>query len=71
MLILLGLAVLAVSRSVASVAYKDVLGKTVAKGQRGTVTGLAGTWAAGVLFAFALGVDSGWQRRALPSSRAR
>lgn len=53
-LILLGLAVLAVSRSVASVAYKDVLGKTVAKGQRGTVTGLAGTWAAGVLFTFAL-----------------
>ena len=54
LLILLGLALLAVSRSVASVAYKDVLGKTVAKGQRGTVTGLAGTWAAGVLFAFAL-----------------
>lgn len=53
-LILLGLAVLAVSRSVASVAYKDVLGKTVAKGQRGTVTGLAGTWAAGVALAFAL-----------------
>jgi hypothetical protein len=53
-LILLGLAVLAVSRSVASVAYKDVLGKTVAKGQRGTVTGLAGTWAAGVGLAFAL-----------------
>ncbi|SUZ31618.1 hypothetical protein ROE7235_01368 [Roseibaca ekhonensis] len=53
-LILLGLAVLAVSRSAASVAYKDVLGKTVAKGQRGTVAGLAGTWAAGVLFTFAL-----------------
>lgn len=53
-LILLGLALLAVSRSVASVAYKDVLGKTVAKGQRGTVTGLAGTWAAGVGLAFAL-----------------
>jgi hypothetical protein len=53
-LILLGLSVLAVSRSVASVAYKDVLGKTVAKGQRGTVTGLAGTWAAGVGLAFAL-----------------
>jgi hypothetical protein len=53
-LILLGLAVLAVSRSAASVAYKDVLGKTVAKGQRGTVAGLAGTWAAGVLFTFAV-----------------
>lgn len=53
-LILLGLSVLAVARSVASVAYKDVLGKTVAKGQRGTVTGLAGTWAAGVGLAFAV-----------------
>ena len=53
-LILGGLAVLAVSRAVASVAYKDVLGKTIAKGQRGTVTGLAGTWSAGVVIAFAL-----------------
>lgn len=55
-LILLGLVLLAVSRAIASVAYKDVLGKTIAKGQRGTVTGLAGTWAAVTVigFAFAL-----------------
>ncbi len=52
--ILAGLAVLAVSRSVASVAYKDVLGKTIDKGQRGTVTGLAGSWSAVVVIAFAL-----------------
>jgi hypothetical protein len=39
--ILLALSVLAVARSVASVSYKDVLGKTVAKGRRGTATGLA------------------------------
>lgn len=52
--ILAGLAVLAVSRSVASVAYKDVLGKTIDKGQRGTVTGVAGSWSAIVVIAFAL-----------------
>ena len=53
-LILLGLTVLALARSVASVAYKDVLGKTISKGQRGTVTGAAGTWAAAVTIVFAL-----------------
>ncbi len=52
--ILLGLAVLALSRAVASVAYKDVLGKTVDKGQRGTVTGVAGTWSAMLVIGFAL-----------------
>ena len=52
--ILLGLAVLALSRAVTSVAYKDVLGKTVDKGQRGTVTGVAGTWSAMLVIGFAL-----------------
>lgn len=52
--ILLSLAVLAVARSVASVAYKDVLGKTIAKTRRGTVTGLASSWSAAVVIAFAL-----------------
>lgn len=52
--ILAGLALLAVSRSLASVAYKDVLGKTVDKGARGTVTGVAGTWSAMVVILFAL-----------------
>ena len=52
--ILAGLAVLALSRSVSSVAYKDVLGKTIDKGKRGTVTGVASTWAAGVVIVFAL-----------------
>ncbi len=54
LVILAGLAVLALSRSVASVAYKDVLGKTVDKGRRGTVTGLASSWSALVVIAFAL-----------------
>lgn len=52
--ILLGLTILALSRSVASVAYKDVLGKTIDKGQRGTVTGVAGSWSAIVVIIFAL-----------------
>ncbi|TVS06944.1 MAG: MFS transporter [Rhodobacteraceae bacterium] len=52
--ILAGLTLLALSRSVASVAYKDVLGKTIDKGQRGTVTGLAGSWSALMVIGFAL-----------------
>lgn len=40
------LAVFAVARSVCSVSYKDVLGKTVSKSTRGTATGTAGTIAA-------------------------
>ncbi|MGP9788444.1 MFS transporter [Roseinatronobacter sp. NSM] len=52
--ILAGLALVALSRSVASVAYKDVLGKTIAKTRRGTVTGLAGSGAAAVTLGFAV-----------------
>lgn len=46
------LALLATARSVCSVSYKDVLGKTVGKRRRGTATGLAGAlWiGAGILF---------------------
>lgn len=51
--ILAGLTLVALSRSVASVAYKDVLGKTIAKTRRGTVTGLAGSAAAAVTLCFA------------------
>jgi len=40
------LALFAISRSICSVSFKDVLGVTVAKGARGTVTGTAGTVAA-------------------------
>lgn len=45
-------AVLALARSVCSVAYKDVLGKTVSKSRRGTATGTAGSVAAGFLIVF-------------------
>ena len=42
----------ALARSLCSVAYKDVLGKTVSKNTRGTATGTASTIAAAVVFAF-------------------
>jgi hypothetical protein len=46
------LAVFAVARSVCSVSYKDVLGKTVSKSTRGTVTGSAGSVAAVAVLVF-------------------
>lgn len=50
--ILAALTVLALSRSVCSVTYKDVLGKTVSKSKRGTATGLAGSIAAAFVIAY-------------------
>lgn len=50
--ILGALAGLALSRSVASVTHKDVLGKTIAKSRRGTATGAAGTVGAAAVLAF-------------------
>jgi hypothetical protein len=47
------LAVLAVARSVCSVSYKDVLGKTVGKTRRGSVTGFASSAAAMGVIGFA------------------
>jgi hypothetical protein len=48
------LAVFAIARSVCSVSYKDVLGKTVAKQSRGTATGTAGSIAAAFVFGFGM-----------------
>lgn len=53
------LALFAVARSACSISYKDVLGKTVAKGSRGTATGTAGSLAAIVILAFGLSVSLG------------
>ncbi len=50
--ILGALTVLALARSVCSVTYKDVLGKTIAKSRRGTATGTAGTVGAGAVLAY-------------------
>ncbi len=46
------LAVFALARSFCSVAYKDVLGKTVSKATRGTATGTAATVASAAVLAF-------------------
>jgi hypothetical protein len=61
--ILIALAVLAVARSVASVSYKDVLGKTIAKGRRGTATGLATSVGSAAVIAFALVLILDWGDR--------
>ncbi|TRD10061.1 MFS transporter [Erythrobacter insulae] len=52
--ILASLTILALARSVCSVSYKDVLGKTVSKSRRGTATGLAGSIAAALVIVFAV-----------------
>ncbi len=62
-IILACLAVLAVARSACSVAYKDVLGKTVSKSRRGSSTGLAGSLSATAVILFALLLVSGWVER--------
>ncbi|MBV7410283.1 MFS transporter [Maritimibacter sp. DP1N21-5] len=52
--------VFALSRAAASVSYKDVLGKTVAKTRRGAVTGFAGSASAVGVLIFAGLLMSGW-----------
>ena len=52
--ILMLLALLAVSRSVCSVSFKDILGKTIGSSRRGTVAGAAATVASSVVIIFAL-----------------
>jgi hypothetical protein len=53
------LTLLALSRSICSVSYKDVLGKTVGKSRRGTATGSAATVAAAMTIAYAVLIASG------------
>lgn len=52
-------AVLAAARSAASVSYKDVLGKTVAKSRRGTLTGTATSISAALVLAFGAALATG------------
>lgn len=59
------LAVLALARSACSIAYKDVLGKTVAKSTRGTVAGTAGTASAVLILAFGALLGSGVLERSV------
>lgn len=58
------LLVLAVSRSVCSVSYSDVLGKTVGQSRRGAATGTATSLGAGAAVVFALVLMSGRVDRA-------
>ncbi len=53
------LILLALSRSICSVSYKDVLGKTVGKTRRGTATGSAATVAAAMTIGYAALIASG------------
>ncbi|MEO1241022.1 MAG: MFS transporter [Pseudomonadota bacterium] len=50
--IVAALTTLALARSICSVTYKDVLGKTVSKSRRGTATGAASSIAAATVLAF-------------------
>ena len=52
--ILICLAMLALARAACSASYKDVLARTVEKGLRGRVSGIAGTVAASAVFGFAI-----------------
>ena len=53
------LAVFAIARSVCSVSYKDVLGKTISKSTRGTATGTAATIASSLVLLFGVLLSSG------------
>lgn len=51
--VVISLITLSLARSLCSVSYKDVLGKTISKSKRGTTTGLATSISAGVVIVFA------------------
>ena len=54
------IAVFALGRSLCSISHKDVLGKTVDRGRRGSVSGTAGTIAAVLTLLLALAYSMGW-----------
>lgn len=54
------IAIFALGRSFCSISSKDLLGKTVDKGRRGSVSGTAGTIAAAVTLLMAFGYSTGW-----------
>ncbi|PVA10661.1 MFS transporter [Pelagivirga sediminicola] len=58
------LAVLAISRSICSVSYSDILGKTVGQSRRGAATGVATSLGAAAVVIFALVLISGLVDRA-------
>ena len=54
------MAIFALGRSLCSISYKDLLGKTVDKGRRGSVSGTAGTIAAVATLLTAVSYSFGW-----------
>lgn len=60
------IAVFALGRSLCSISFKDVLGKTVDKGHRGTVSGTAGTIAAVATLLLAVGYSMDWIPMTVP-----
>ncbi len=60
------LALFALFRAAASVSYKDVLGKTIAKATRGTVTGAAASIASGLVLLFGILVSVEFLPRTVP-----
>ncbi|MBV6272575.1 hypothetical protein KVP09_06550 [Alcaligenaceae bacterium CGII-47] len=54
------IAVFALGRSLCSISFKDVLGKTVDKGRRGSISGTAGSVAAMATLLLAVGYSMGW-----------
>ena len=60
------IAVFALGRSLSSISHKDVLGKTVDRGRRGSVSGTAGTIAALVTLLLALAYSMGWIALTVP-----
>lgn len=61
------IAVFALGRSLCSISFKDVLGKTVDKGRRGSVSGTAGTIAAVATLLLAVGYSVGWIPLTVPA----
>lgn len=60
------IAIFALGRSLCSISFKDVLGKTVDMGRRGTVSGTAGTIAALVTLLLAVSYSIGWVPLTVP-----
>lgn len=59
--------VFALARSLCSISHKDVLGKTISKGQRGTVTGSAGSVSAAIALLVSVALAWGWLPLTVPS----
>ncbi len=59
------LAIFALARSICSISYKDVLGKTVSKSTRGTATGTAGTIAAVLVLVYGLSLSFGFLQKSI------